>query len=281
MLSPFDFFEIKEERIRSIFADIEYAWEALQKLKNFIKDNINPNVPELSDDGFLLKENIVLHEGKVIRGKIQIDSLDASKGKLTVKVEGQTLKNASLICAGASIFGNNIEIGSGVLIEPGALIKGPTIIGDESEVRQGAYIRGNVIVGNRCVVGHSTEIKHSILIEESKAGHFAYVGDSILGKVNLGAGTKLANLKITDSDINIYANGKTIKTGLRKMGAILGDFVQTGCNSVTSPGTLLGRGSILYPNTTASGYHPPNSIIKEQKMKHFTYRKGKNTAITR
>ena len=99
-------------------------------------------------------------------------------------------------------------------------------------MRQGAYIRGNVLIGEHCVVGHATEIKSSVLLGDSKAGHFAYIGDSILGRVNLGAGTKLANLKITGSPIVITVAGKEYHTGLKKFGAILGDGVETGCNSV-------------------------------------------------
>ncbi|MCD6389932.1 MAG: hypothetical protein J7L69_11015, partial [Desulfobulbaceae bacterium] len=151
-----------------------------------------------------------------------------------------------------------------VLIEAGALIKSPAIIGDWTEIRQGAYLRGYCLVGRRCVVGHVTEVKHSIFLDDAKAGHFAYLGDSILGnEVNLGAGTKLANLRFTPGDVQIRTADKPVSTGLRKLGAILADHVQTGCNSVTNPGTLLGRKSILMPNTTApSGLHRPSSLIR-------------------
>jgi len=100
------------------------------------------------------------------------------------------------------------------------------------------------------------------MLGESKAGHFAYIGDSILGRVNLGAGTKLANLKIVQSNVVVSVEGKKFETGLRKFGAIFADDVETGCNSVTTPGTLLGKGVLLYPNVTARGYYPPKTIIK-------------------
>jgi bifunctional N-acetylglucosamine-1-phosphate-uridyltransferase/glucosamine-1-phosphate-acetyltransferase GlmU-like protein len=114
------------------------------------------------------------------------------------------------------------------------------------------------------VVGHVTEVKHSILLDGAKAGHFAYLGDSILGnQANLGAGTKLANLRFIKGDVAIKTDEGQINTGLRKLGAILGDHVQTGCNSVTNPGTLLGRKSMVLPNVTVvSGYHEDNSLIK-------------------
>jgi bifunctional N-acetylglucosamine-1-phosphate-uridyltransferase/glucosamine-1-phosphate-acetyltransferase GlmU-like protein len=96
----------------------------------------------------------------------------------------------------------------------------------------------------------------------SKAGHFAYIGDSLLGEVNLGAGTKLANLKIVDSEVTVHFRDRKFQTGLKKFGAVLGDGVETGCNSVTSPGTLLGKGTIVYPNAYVRGYYPPRTVIK-------------------
>ena len=161
-------------------------------------------------------------------------------------------------------MGSDIHIGQGVLIEPGALIKGPCFIGDYTEIRQGAYLRGYCLIGRRCVVGHATEVKHSIFLDDAKAGHFAYLGDSILGRnVNLGAGTKCANLRFLPGNVLINAEKDRIDSGLRKLGAILGDEVQTGCNSVTSPGTLLGPGSFLMPNATAaSGVHPARSLLR-------------------
>jgi NDP-sugar pyrophosphorylase family protein len=164
---------------------------------------------------------------------------------------------------GAYLFDDNIIIGAGTVIEPGALIKGPTVIGANTEVRQGAYMRGNCLVGNGCVVGHTTEIKGSIMLDGAKAGHFAYIGDSILGKdVNLGAGTKLANLKMIPGKIIITVDRKFHNTGRRKLGAILGDRTETGCNSVTSPGTLMEPRSIVYSGiTVAGGYYQKSTCV--------------------
>jgi len=157
-----------------------------------------------------------------------------------------------------------LDIGKGALIEGGALIKSPAILGDCTEVRQGAYLRGYCLTGKKCVVGHTTEVKHTIFLNDAKAGHFAYLGDSILGQdANLGAGTKFANLKFLGGNVSIRTKEGLVDTGRRKFGAILGDSAQTGCNSVTNPGTIIGKGGILMPNTTApSGYHQPRTIIR-------------------
>ncbi|PKK89628.1 MAG: hypothetical protein CVV64_13195 [Candidatus Wallbacteria bacterium HGW-Wallbacteria-1] len=152
------------------------------------------------------------------------------------------------------------------VVEACAFIKGPCIIGAGSEVRHCAYVRGNVIVGRNCVVGHTTEVKNAIFMDNAKAGHFAYVGDSILGNdVNLGAGTKLANLKVIDSPVTITYDDQIINTGLRKFGAILGDGVETGCNSVTMPGAIIGKSTVCYPNTTLKGVIGERSIVSPER----------------
>lgn len=147
-----------------------------------------------------------------------------------------------------------VYISKGAKIEPFSFINGPTYIGPDAEVRHGAYIRGSVYIGKGSVVGHTTEVKNSVFLDEAKASHFAYIGDSILGnKTNLGAGTKLANLKLNRSEVFIkYPMGesetlKKIGTGLKKMGALIGDGAQTGCNSVLSPGSILLPKSVIYP----------------------------------
>jgi len=155
-----------------------------------------------------------------------------------------------------------ISIGKGTVIEPGAYIKGPCIIGENCTIRQGAYIRGDVIVGDQCVVGHDSELKNSIMLNGSNAAHFAYVGDSILGnKVNLGAGSKLANFRLDHKEIYIHFNGEKISTGRRKFGAILGDGTQIGCNSVANPGVITGKNVQCYPCINFSGFIPEESII--------------------
>jgi UDP-N-acetylglucosamine diphosphorylase / glucose-1-phosphate thymidylyltransferase / UDP-N-acetylgalactosamine diphosphorylase / glucosamine-1-phosphate N-acetyltransferase / galactosamine-1-phosphate N-acetyltransferase len=259
MLRPEDFFDLKDHPLAGVFSGCHYVWEALGHIKGFLKDTLAGNVADARRGEILLPRTIVLYDGKALEGGFVIDT---SGKKPRVSMDGRLLPGASILYAGAILMDDDIYIGKDTVVEPGALIKGPTYIGNETEVRQGAYLRGDVLVGRDCVVGHTTEMKSSVMLEGSKAGHFAYIGDSILGKVNLGAGTKIANLKITGTPVTVEAGGNRYETGLRKFGAILADGVETGCNSVTTPGTLLSRGALLYPNCTARGYYPPGKIVK-------------------
>lgn len=156
-----------------------------------------------------------------------------------------------------------ISIGAGSVIEPGAYIKGPCVIGKGCTIRHGAYIRGNLVAGDKCVIGHDTEIKNSILLDGAHAAHFAYVGDSILGNsVNLGAGVKCANLKFDGSQIVVKFDGKAIPTGRRKLGAIIGDDAQIGCNAVLNPGTFVGKRAMCYPAVNVGGVIPQGACVK-------------------
>jgi UDP-N-acetylglucosamine diphosphorylase / glucose-1-phosphate thymidylyltransferase / UDP-N-acetylgalactosamine diphosphorylase / glucosamine-1-phosphate N-acetyltransferase / galactosamine-1-phosphate N-acetyltransferase len=149
-----------------------------------------------------------------------------------------------------AIVEGSVYIAEGATIGPFAYVQGPCIIGPNAEVRHAAFIRGNVYVGQGAVVGHTTEVKGSIFLDEAKAGHFAYIGDSILGRnCNLGAGTKLANLKLDNSNVR-YRDPDTQQSkdsGLRKFGAIIGEHSQIGCNAVLSPGSLLQPRSMVMP----------------------------------
>ena len=276
MLGPEIFFDLTEFEYKEVFSNMKFVWEALIGLKSYIERNLTPNVAHLSGD--MLSKTCVFWNGEVIEDGFEIEPGDTTKGDLKVLREGDELIGASVIYAGATLFDSNIYIGKDTVVETGALIKGPTIIGNNTEVRQGAYIRGDCLIGDRCVVGHTTEVKTSILLNDAKAGHFAYVGDSILGNhVNLGAGTKLANLKIIDVEMKLRIEEEVYKTGLRKLGAILGDHVETGCNSVTSPGTLLGKGSLVYPCLNVpGGYYPKRSIIGIRTKKVLTIRKPRS-----
>lgn len=152
-----------------------------------------------------------------------------------------------------------ISIGRGSVVEPGAYIKGPCLIGENCVVRHGAYLRGDVIAGTGVVIGHDTEAKNALFLNGAHAAHFAYVGDSILGnRVNLGAGTKLANLRLNNKSIHVDG----VDTGIRKFGAILGDDAQTGCNSVLNPGTLVGKGSIILPALNVGGVIGPELRVE-------------------
>lgn len=159
-----------------------------------------------------------------------------------------------------------IAIGKGTIVEPGAYIRGPCILGENCEVRHGAYVRGFVLAGNGCVIGHSTEVKSSILLEDVSAAHFNYIGDSILGnRVNLGAGVKLANVRLDRRNVQICDGEKRIPTNLKKLGAILGDGVQIGCNAVTNPGTVMGKGVFCPPCVAVKGYIENDSRIGDTR----------------
>ncbi|MCL5104530.1 MAG: glucose-1-phosphate thymidylyltransferase [Armatimonadetes bacterium] len=230
MLKPEDFFDLEGFEFRSLFDGCQYVWEALSRVGRFALEYI-----------------------------MNVDGDDTIFG---------------IVMNGAHIDDRNaVVIGEGTVVEPGAFIQGPAIIGKNCQIRHGAYIRGDVVIGNDCTVGHSSELKNAIMLDTAQCPHFAYVGDSILGrKVNLGAGTKLSNLPVVsvkDGDtgkrptVKLEIEGKIYDTGLAKFGAIVGDGVQTGCNTVTNPGCLIGKNTLVYPNVSLKkGYYPPDRIIK-------------------
>ena len=159
-----------------------------------------------------------------------------------------------------------IWIAKSAKIFPTANIYGPCIIGEETEVRPGAFIRGNALVGNHCVVGNSTELKNVILFNNVQVPHYNYVGDSILGyRSHMGAGSITSNVK-SDKTLVVVKDrnaGEEIATGLKKFGAMLGDYVEVGCNSVLNPGTVVGRNSNIYPTSCVRGVVPEKSILKK------------------
>ncbi|MEN8134930.1 MAG: hypothetical protein ABFS18_05270 [Thermodesulfobacteriota bacterium] len=263
-LTANSFFDLINFEHRAIFEDGP-VWQALAQLKGYMATCDYLTMPAGIETGHPLEQTLVLHGG-AFRDATGLDIRfgDVGREGLAVYDGDNLLKGASVIMAGVVLQGEGFCFGKGVLVESGAFICGPVVLGDFTEVRQGAYLRGNCLIGKRCVVGHVTEVKHTIFLDDAKAGHFAYLGDTILGnRVNLGAGTKMANLRFVSGNVGVRTPEGTVETGLRKLGAILGDQVQTGCNSVTNPGTLIGRRSFLLPNTTApSGYHPDNSMIR-------------------
>jgi NDP-sugar pyrophosphorylase family protein len=216
MLRPEDFFDLTSFEYADLFTGLEYVWEALTKLEEYLL----ARTPQEQE----------------VRGTVH---------------------------PGAFLVGGHILIEEGAVVEPGAYIEGPTIIGRGCVVRHGAYVRGNTLAGADSLIGHTTETKNTIFLPESKAAHFAYVGDSILGRrVNLGAGTKLANYRLGGGLIKLRLDGRPISTGRNKLGAILGDNCQLGCNCVCNPGTLLGPRCNVRPLTVVQGYHPARSQLK-------------------
>ena len=237
-LAPENFFQLEDYAHRQLFAQIDFVWQALARLSAYM-------------------DNLVRGRGHQILGQV---------------AEGAFLAPDT-----------DIYIGPGAVVEPGAYIIGPAYIGPGARIGHGAYVRSNALIATGAVVGHATEVKHSILLPAAHAPHFNYVGDSILGRnVNLGAGTKLSNLTVVSvkdaatgqrPTLKIVIAGQEIDTGLSKLGAILGDGVQTGCNSVLNPGVIVGPHSLIYANTSLpKGYYPAHTIIKLRQKLEFAPR---------
>ena len=156
-----------------------------------------------------------------------------------------------------------ILVGENVKIAKTATIEAPAIIGKDTELRPGAFLRGNVIIGEKCVIGNSSELKNSILLNHVQVPHYNYVGDSILGSnSHMGAGSICSNLKSDGKNIFIHGD-KEYETGLRKIGAFLGDYADIGCGSVLNPGTIVGKHTQVYPLSMLRGVYPENSIVKK------------------
>lgn len=159
--------------------------------------------------------------------------------------------------------GENIWIAKSATVFPSAYLGGPLIICEDAEVRHCAFIRGSAIVGKGAVVGNSTELKNSILFDGVQVPHYNYIGDSILGyKAHTGAGTITSNLKSDKSLVTVLCEEEKVETGVKKFGAMLGDHVEVGCNSVLNPGSVVGRNTNVYPLSFVRGYVPENSIYK-------------------
>jgi len=226
MFKPSDLFDLKQSEHAAIFHGCAHAWEALSKIKDYLKANLKPE-----------------------------------------------LRNR---CDGTAYIGEQVFIGEGTVVEDGAMIKGPAIIGKNCQIRHGAYLREDVIVGDGCVVGNSCELKNVMLFNNCQVPHFNYIGDSVLGyKAHLGAGVILSNVKVIKGSVTVELEGRRLDTGLRKFGALLGDGCDIGCNSVLNPGSIIGRGSLIYPCTNWRGVLPPDSIAKNRAPVEVSPRRAK------
>ncbi len=215
MFRPDELFDLSRTEHAAIFADCEYAWEALKRIRPYVEANLR-----------------------------------------------RELRHREL---GHSFVGEEVFIGEGTVVEEGAMIKGPAIIGRNCQIRHNAYLRDWVIVGDNCVIGNACEFKNALLFNDCQVPHFSYVGDSILGhKAHLGAGVKISNVKLVAGPVVVEHEGQRYDTGLRKFGALLGDRTDIGCNAVLNPGTIIGRGSVVYSNVAWRGVLPPNSIAKNK-----------------
>lgn len=207
-----DLFDLTETVAADLFQGLEYPWEALPRIHDFI-----------------------IELGKKLPGEIYEER------------------------------GENIWVARSASVAPTASLNGPLIIDEGAEIRHCAFIRGNAIVGKGAVVGNSTELKNVVLFNKAQVPHYNYVGDSILGfKSHMGAGSITSNVKSDKTLVTVRGDGICIETGLKKMGAMLGDHVEVGCNSVLNPGTVIGRNSNIYPTSMVRGVIPADSIYKKK-----------------
>ncbi|MDD4689266.1 MAG: UDP-N-acetylglucosamine pyrophosphorylase [Eubacteriales bacterium] len=164
---------------------------------------------------------------------------------------------------GYTLIADGVLVGENVKIYPTATIEGPTIIGSGTEIRPGAFIRGSVITGENCVIGNSTELKNCVLLDKVQVPHYNYVGDSILGNhAHMGAGSICSNLK-SDGKPVVIRGDEEYNTGIRKIGGILADDADIGCGCVLNPGTVVGKGTSVYPLTALRGVYPGGCIVKD------------------
>ena len=205
-------YDLNETIAAELLEGIEYPWEALKGISNFIKQM----EPSLNPD---------IYEKK----------------------------------------GEDIWVAKSAKVAPTAFLNGPLIIDEEAEIRHCAFIRGSAIVGKGCVVGNSTELKNVILFNSVQVPHYNYVGDSILGyKSHMGAGSITSNVKADKTLVVVKGNEGQIETGLKKFGAMLGDYVEVGCNSVLNPGSVIGKHTNIYPLSSVRGVVASDSIYKKQ-----------------
>ncbi len=173
-------------------------------------------------------------------------------------------------------IGDRVFLGEGTVVEPFATVKGPAWIGPNCTIRSGAYVREDVVAGAGVMMGNSCEFKNCLLFDGAEVPHFNYVGDSILGhKAHLGAGVILSNVRLDRQDVRVSDGHALLETGLRKFGAIIGDHTEIGCNTVLSPGSVIGMECILYPGTQWRGVLPSRHIVKLRQDQHIVERLGR------
>jgi len=198
--------------------------------------------------------------------------------KIAAFVESRVRPALMNRCEGRAYIGDKVFIGAGTVVEDGAMIKGPAIIGKNCRIRHNACLRENVLIGDDCVVGNSTEVKNSVFFNRGQAPHYNYVGDCILGyKAHLGAGVILSNFKLLDENITVEIDGAPFDTGLRKFGALLGDRSEIGCNAVLSPGSIIGRASVIYPLVAWRGILPDGMIVKNRSAQEVAARRARGS----
>ena len=241
MLTPEDFFDLSHALHRAVFEGADYCWDPLKWLDRYISEAFASDYqPGVHPDAKVMPTAVV-NEAQV-------------------------------------------HVGAGATIMPGAYVDGPAIISAGATVGQGAYVRADVIASPGAIIGHASEAKNALFLEDAHAPHFAYVGDSILGaRTNLGAGTKLSNLAVNSikdaatgkrPTIVIHVDDQPYDTGLAKLGAVMADDSQTGCNTVANPGTLIGKRTLVYALANLrKGYIPADSVVKVRQTQQVVERR--------
>lgn len=248
---------LRDSFVENLLANAEYPWSPLEKLKDRI-------------ESFFVSRS---HSGNINASPKVITNKDGTFREASFFITETQILDHDFIDPNHFIF-----IGAGTLLEAGATIKNHSIVESNCEIRQGAYIRGFVYIGERSVIGHTTEIKQTIFIRHVEAGHFSYIGDSIIGSyVNLGAGTKISNLEFRTleakqedrfPEITFRVDKENIKTGVSKFGAIVGDGCETGCNSVLSPFVFLEPSCWILPNfCVPKGIYKKGSLLRQRPFK--------------
>ena len=284
-----------EGRYPALLREEDIVWEPLDRIGQVLGDFPLPNpyksdcLEPISLRGGEIEGKVVVEEGVEIEPFVVIRAgdhpvfvgkgakimafsrVEARGGELYIMDDAIVgpytyISGSGVISRGATVSSSSIRgkffIGEGSSL-CGSFVDGPAFIGSGCDVRHGSVIRQNSFLGDR--VEFRSECKNSIVLDGSKASHYSYIGDSIVGfDVNLGAGTKTGNLRIDEMEVQISLRGKVYKTGRRKFGAVIGDGTHTGCLVVFNPGALIGPESIIYPSMTPRGYYPPRSIVKQK-----------------
>ncbi len=274
MLRSEYFFDVNLVEYKEIFDDVSYVWEIVRKIQagEFINRLARSGCQAVSVselNGFNVNGSF---EGRIANGSVIGPGVVVSgAGGVLCVDKGAEIKPGTFINVGT----NAVYIGCGARVGPNAhldAVKGSIYISANVELRQCSYVRECSVISAGAVIGNSCEIKSSFIGLDAEVPHFNYVGDSVLGsKAHLGAGAKISNLKIMPDPekadtVKIRYEGQTWDTGLRKMGAILGDNVQIGCNAVTNPGSIIGKNVFVYAGSNVSGFIPSNTVVKLRQV---------------
>lgn len=270
VLRPEYYFDFEKMDYKELFDGVGYVWEALKKMQDSpaIDQITRARCASVSDSGGKKPEIIGSAEVRIAAGaRVLPHVVISGEGGLVCIDKGAEIRPGTMIIAGK----NAVYIGPEAKVGPNAHLdasKGSICVGEKATLRQGSYLRELSLIAAKATIGNSCEVKCALIGREAEVPHFNYVGDSILGyKAHTGAGVKISNLKITPdpnkiNTVKVKYDGKVYDTGMRKLGAILGDRAQLGCNSVANPGTFVGKNALVYTGSNIIGFIPENTVVK-------------------